>query len=47
MAQVKRIRRSISGILELHKPRGISSNEALQKVRWLLTAEKAGHSGSQ
>lgn len=46
MAQVKRIRRSISGILVLDKPRGMSSNQALQKVRWLLNAEKAGHTGS-
>nr|WP_245399808.1 tRNA pseudouridine(55) synthase TruB [Atopomonas sediminilitoris] len=28
------------------KPRGMSSNAALQKVRWLLNAEKAGHTGS-
>ena len=46
MAQVKRIRRSVSGILILDKPRGMSSNAALQKVRWLLNAEKAGHTGS-
>nr|WP_232104617.1 tRNA pseudouridine(55) synthase TruB [Pseudomonas oryzihabitans] len=30
----------------LDKPRGFSSNAALQKVRWLLNAEKAGHTGS-
>ena len=46
MAQVKRIRRNVSGILVLDKPRGFSSNAALQKVRWLLNAEKAGHTGS-
>ncbi len=46
MAQVKRIRRSVSGILLLDKPRGFTSNAALQKVRWLLNAEKAGHTGS-
>lgn len=46
MAQVKRIRRSVNGILILDKPRGMSSNAALQKVRWLLNAEKAGHTGS-
>ena len=46
MAQVKRIRRNVSGILVLDKPRGMSSNQALQKVRWLLNAEKAGHTGS-
>ena len=46
MAQVKRIRREVSGVLILDKPRGFSSNAALQKVRWLLNAEKAGHTGS-
>ena len=46
MAQVKRIRRSVNGILVLDKPRGLTSNAALQKVRWLLNAEKAGHTGS-
>ncbi len=46
VAQVKRIRRKIDGILILDKPRGLSSNGALQKVRWLLNAEKAGHTGS-
>ena len=46
MAQVKRVRRSVSGILILDKPHGFTSNAALQKVRWLLNAEKAGHTGS-
>lgn len=46
MAQVKRIRRAVNGVLVLDKPRGMSSNQALQKVRWLLNAEKAGHTGS-
>ena len=46
MAQVKRIRRKVDGVLILDKPRGMSSNAALQKVRWLLNAEKAGHTGS-
>ncbi|MBF7144542.1 MULTISPECIES: tRNA pseudouridine(55) synthase TruB [Pseudomonas] len=46
MAQVKRIRRNISGIILLDKPLGFTSNAALQKVRWLLNAEKAGHTGS-
>lgn len=46
MAQVKRIRRNVSGIIVLDKPRGFTSNAALQKVRWLLNAEKAGHTGS-
>ena len=46
MAQVKRVRRAVSGIILLDKPRGFTSNAALQKVRWLLNAEKAGHTGS-
>lgn len=46
MAQVKRIRRNVSGIILLDKPLGFTSNAALQKVRWLLNAEKAGHTGS-
>lgn len=46
MAQVKRIRRKVDGILVLDKPKGLTSNAALQKVRWLFNAEKAGHTGS-
>ncbi len=46
MAQVKRIRPNVSGIILLDKPLGFTSNAALQKVRWLLNAEKAGHTGS-
>lgn len=38
--------RDIHGILLLDKPAGISSNQALQKVRQLLHARKAGHTGS-
>jgi tRNA pseudouridine55 synthase len=46
VAQIKRIRRNVSGIMVLDKPLGMTSNAALQKVRWLLNAEKAGHTGS-
>ena len=38
-------RRHISGVFLLNKPLGISSNAALQKVRWLYRAQKAGHTG--
>ena len=38
--------RRISGILLLDKPAGMSSNGALQKVKWLFKAAKAGHTGS-
>lgn len=44
--QVKRKRRSVSGIIIFDKPLGFSSNGALQKVRWLLNADKGGHTGS-
>lgn len=46
MAQFKRIKREISGVLLLDKPLGISSNQALQIVKRLYQAAKAGHTGS-
>jgi tRNA pseudouridine55 synthase len=36
----------VHGVLLLDKPLGWSSNDALQKVKWLLRAEKAGHTGT-
>ncbi|KWT65752.1 tRNA pseudouridine synthase B [Variovorax sp. WDL1] len=33
-------------MLLLDKPLGLSSNQALQKAKWLLRAEKAGHTGT-
>ncbi|MEO6264558.1 MAG: tRNA pseudouridine(55) synthase TruB [Luteimonas sp.] len=38
--------RKLHGILLLDKPQGLSSNQALQRVRHLFRAEKAGHTGS-
>lgn len=38
--------RKLDGILLLDKPRGMSSNQALQRVRHLFRAEKGGHTGS-
>ncbi|QDQ27376.1 tRNA pseudouridine(55) synthase TruB [Chitinimonas arctica] len=43
--QIKRIKRPLHGVLLLDKPLGCSSNQALQKCRWLLQAEKGGHTG--
>ena len=37
---------SVNGILLLDKPHGFSSNAALQKVKRLFQAKKAGHTGS-
>jgi tRNA pseudouridine55 synthase len=44
--QIKRIKRAVSGVLLLDKPYGFSSNQALQKVKWLYQAQKAGHTGT-
>jgi tRNA pseudouridine55 synthase len=38
--------REVNGILLLDKPSGISSNHALQRVKRLYNAQKAGHTGS-
>jgi tRNA pseudouridine55 synthase len=38
--------RDVHGILLLDKPAGMSSNQAVQRVRWLLQARKAGHTGT-
>ncbi|MBK9238414.1 MAG: tRNA pseudouridine(55) synthase TruB [Rhodoferax sp.] len=39
-------RRPVHGVLLLDKPLGLSSNDVLQKAKWLLRAEKAGHTGT-
>jgi tRNA pseudouridine55 synthase len=38
--------RRLNGILLLDKPPGMSSNQALQRVRHLFQADKGGHTGS-
>ncbi|WED22435.1 tRNA pseudouridine(55) synthase TruB [Vibrio sp. JC009] len=38
--------RPVNGIVLLDKPTGISSNDALQKVKRIYFAEKAGHTGA-
>lgn len=44
--QFKRIKRNISGVLLLDKGFGLSSNRALQQVKRLYQAAKAGHTGN-
>ena len=39
-------RRPVHGVLLLDKPINLSSNQALQKAKWLLRADKAGHTGT-
>lgn len=36
----------VDGVLLLNKPAGLTSNQALQRVKRLLRAKKAGHTGS-
>ena len=44
--RIKVERRAVHGVLLLDKPLGLSSNDALQKAKWLLRALKAGHTGT-
>lgn len=37
---------TIDGLLLLNKPAGLTSNQALQRVKRLLNAKKGGHTGS-
>lgn len=46
MSQPKPIRRNVSGFIVLDKPYDMSSNDALQKVKRIFNAKKAGHTGS-
>ena len=45
-AAARKTFRKLDGILLLDKPQGLSSNQALQRVRHLFRADKAGHTGS-
>ncbi|MEA1677627.1 tRNA pseudouridine(55) synthase TruB [Nitrospirillum sp. BR 11163] len=42
----KRKGRPLHGWLVLDKPPGMTSTQAMAKVRWLMQAEKAGHAGT-
>lgn len=46
MGRRRRLGRDIDGILLLDKPLNLTSNEALQRVKRLFQANKAGHTGS-
>ncbi len=43
---IKKTRRDLHGVLLLDKPQGMTSNDALQKVKRLFNAKKAGHTGA-
>ena len=42
----KRKGRDVSGWLIIDKPTGVTSTAVVNKVKWALTAQKAGHSGT-
>ena len=44
--QARRPKDAVDGLLLLNKPPGMTSNRALQAVKRLLNAKKAGHTGS-
>ncbi len=44
--RLRRPRRALHGVLLFDKPLGLSSNDALQQVKRLYGAEKAGHTGT-
>lgn len=46
MMNIKKTRRDVHGVLLLDKPQGMTSNDALQKVKRLFNAKKAGHTGA-
>lgn len=46
MARSKKSFRNVDGILPLDKPPGVTSNQALQSVKRLYRARKAGHTGT-
>lgn len=46
MVAGERRRAPVDGVLLLNKPAGLTSNQALQRVKRLIGAKKAGHTGS-
>lgn len=46
MSLPRRARRQVNGVILLDKPRGISSQQAVSRVRHAFNAAKAGHTGT-
>jgi tRNA pseudouridine55 synthase len=44
--QLKKKGRPVSGWLVLDKPAGMGSTDAVSKIKWLFSADKAGHAGT-
>lgn len=43
---MKKQKNKLHGVILLDKPTGKTSNAVLQRIKWLLNAKKAGHTGS-
>ncbi len=46
MTPVAAVRDAVDGVLLLDKPRGLTSQQAVARSRWLFNARKAGHTGT-
>lgn len=46
MTRKNKVGRNLTGLLVLDKPLGLSSNQALQRVKYLFNAKKVGHTGT-
>ncbi|MBN3237480.1 tRNA pseudouridine(55) synthase TruB [Pectobacterium carotovorum subsp. carotovorum] len=46
MSRPRRRGRDVHGVLLLDKPQGVSSNDVLQKVKRIFSANRAGHTGA-
>ncbi len=46
LAMTKQIKNPINGWINLNKPLGITSADAVNKVKWLLKPQKIGHAGT-
>lgn len=46
LVMTRKIRNQINGVLLLDKPLGVSSNQAINRVKYILNASKVGHTGT-
>jgi len=46
VTRIAAIRNAVDGVLLLDKPRGLTSQQAVARAKWLFNARKAGHTGT-
>lgn len=46
MTSAAAVREAVDGVLLLDKPRGLTSQQAVARAKWLFNARKAGHTGT-